>query len=331
MDGLTIALGCPGGQTYPTGVRSPLDLPVGVTGADAVRLFGAAYRMLGSACGAGEVVRDVLREATGTFPEDGTLGGGAVGDPYRRLVAEVFAAALRRGEPVRPRREPHTVAWLPEPVLTAGGTLGPLDTPERREAVSMARLVLLERLAPGERAAAVVHEMFDYGPAEAATVLGLPEARYVTLERRARHRLQEAETPPRTPEGEEQRWSAVAELLRAIKEEDAVALEELLADDVVAWSDGGGEPGVVRRPVLGTAKVGRFLAAVRERIRDGVRGHIAEVNGDAALIAAAGAEVVGVLAPEFGVQGMVGIRAVADPARLVFVSRQWAELGGSAG
>jgi RNA polymerase sigma-70 factor (ECF subfamily) len=294
-------------------------MPAGVAHADAVRLFGAAYRMLGSACAA----REVVREAFGA--PAGARGGDAAGDPYGRLVREVFGAVLRRQEPVRTRRDgqTHTAPWLPEPVLTAGGALGPLDSAERRASVSLGRLVLLERLGPEERAAHVLQEVFGYGSADAAALLSLPEARYRTLGRRAWHRIQEAEGPARPPESEAQRWSAVAELLRAIREEDTAALEELLADDVVAWSDGGGQPGVVRRPIHGAAKVGRFLAAVKGRIPEAARGHAAEVNGDAALVAAVGAEVVGVLAPEFGPQGMVGLRAVADPARLVFLSRQW--------
>ncbi|WP_329137300.1 RNA polymerase subunit sigma-24 [Streptomyces sp. NBC_01476] len=287
-----------------------LRLPGAVAGAEAIRLFGAVYRMLGSACGAWETVRGAL---TVTVQPD-------VSD----LVREVVGAALRRADPARQRRDGHT--WLPEPVLTGRGALGPMDTAERRESVSMARLVVLERLPPAERAAYVLREVFGYGAADAAAVLGVPEARYRALRRRARHRVQEADwgAAPRTPDGEAQRWASVGELLHAIREEDTAALEEALADDVVAWSDGAGRPDVIRRPVLGAVKVARFLLAAGGRIPDDAQGHIAEVNGDPALLAVAGGEVVGVLAPEFGAQGMVGIRAVADPARLSFVSRQWA-------
>ncbi|MYS21678.1 RNA polymerase sigma-70 factor, ECF subfamily [Streptomyces sp. DvalAA-14] len=313
------------GVLSPVGIPAAPALPPGVAEGDATRLFGAAYRMLGSACRALEVVQEAVA-ASAAAPSD---------EPYDRLVREVFGATLRSGERerVRVRRDGQApvAAWLAEPVLTAGGALGPMDTAELRESVSMARLVLLERLAPGERAAWVLHEVFDYGPEAGAAVLGVPEARYTVLERRARQRVQDAESAVRSPDSEASRWSAAAELLGAIREEDPAALEELLAEDVVAWSDGGGQPGVVRRPVLGAAKVGRFLAGVRGRIPQGASGHIAEVNGGAALVAAAGSEVVGVLAPEFGPQGLVGIRAVADPARLVFAGRQWADRGGRSG
>jgi RNA polymerase sigma-70 factor (ECF subfamily) len=284
--------------------------------------------MLGSAREAERIVREAGARPAAGSP---TGGGGTSGEAaYARLVRDVVVAAVRRAEAAhRGRREGHAghaVAWLPEPVLTAGGVLGPLDTPEAREAVSMARLVVLERLPPAERAVYVLREQFGHGPAEAAEVLGLPEERCRSLLRRARQRVRESDSASRTEAGGEQRRSAVGELLRALLDEDRAAVEVLLADDVVAWSDGGWEPGAVRRPILGPVKVGRFLAGVRARAPEGIRGTVAEVNGDAAVVGTAGDEVVGVLVPEFGERGMVGIRTVADPARLAYLTRQWAAL-----
>lgn len=320
--------GVPGVPGF-TGTAGVAGLPQGVAEADAIRLFGAAYRMCGSACDAQQAVAEVLGSSSVAAGADPGAGGSA----YGRLVRQVFGELLRREDPVRPRREGHQHAgtWLPEPVLTAGGVLGPLDTAERRESVSMARLVLLERLTPQERAAYVLREVFAYVPADAGAVLGVPEARCGALIRRARQRIRAAEGPGRTSEGEAQRWSTAEELFRAIRDDDRAGVEELLADDVVAWSDGGSEPGVVRRPVLGVAKVGRFLAGARAQIPQHARGQVVEVNGDAAVIATVGAEVIGVLAPEFGPQGLVGIRAVADPGRLVFLRGQWGDSLGRQG
>lgn len=316
--------------------------------AERVRLFGAAYRMLGSACEAEETVRDAVHEAARTAVRDpacaaardggrhdvpdgvGDAAGRATGsqagpDLDVRLPRELFGAVLRQSEAVhRGRREGHAGPWLPEPVLTAGGVLGRLETAEAREGVSMARLVLLERLSPAERAVHVLREVFGYGPAESAAVLELPEARCRSLLRRARQRVRESEALARAEADREQRWLVAEELVRGIREQDRVALEELLNDDVVAWSDGGGQPGVARRPVLGAVKVGRFLAGLQAKSPEGTRGTVMEVNGDAAVVAAADSGVVGVLAPEFGERGLVGIRLVADPVRLVFLSRQWA-------
>lgn len=288
-----------------------------------VRLFGAAYRMLGSACEAEAIVAP--RAAPGDRCGKDGGGGEADGPSDARLVRAVVGEAMRRAETAtRGRREGHAVAWLPEPVLTGAGALGRMDTPQARESVSMARLVVLERLSPGERAAFVLREQFGYGPADASVVLGLPEGRCQSLLRRSRRRVRESETPTRTEAGGEQRRQAVEELLRAILDEDRAAVEELLADEVVAWSDGGWEPGAVRRPVLGAVKVGRFLTGLRARAPEGITGTVVEVNADAAVVGTARGEVVGVLAPEFGERGMVGIRTVANPARLAYLTRQWA-------
>jgi hypothetical protein len=213
---------------------------------------------------------------------------------------------------------------LPEPVLTDSGVLGPLETAEARESVSMARLVVLERLIPAERAAFVLREMFGYGPAESAAVLGVPEARGRVMQRRARRRVRES-GGARPEETWQERRLLVDELLRATADADEDALAELLSEDVVAWSDGAGQDGTARRPVLGAVKVGRFLAGLLAKAPEGTYGTVAEINGDAAVVALAAGEVVGVLAPEFSPQGLVGIRTVADPLRLVFLNRQWAE------
>jgi hypothetical protein len=290
-----------------------------------VRLFAAVYRMLGSARAAAQMVADAF---DGPAPPV-RPGSGAAGDPDARLVREVFGAALRRAEAeagVRGRRDGPGGPWLPEPVLTGGGVLGPLDSPPARASVSLPRLVLLERLVPAERAAYLLREVFGYGPAQVGAVLGLPEARCAALWRRARQRIRENEGVVRADSEQSgtQRRLTAQELLRALAERDRPALEELLADDVVAWSDGRGEPGAVRRPVLGAAKVGRFLAGLVDRGPEDTQGRVAEVNGEPAVVASAGGGVVGVVVPEFGRRGLVGIRVVADPVRLEYFNRQWA-------
>lgn len=302
----------------------------GLPEAERVRLFAAAYRMLGSATAAEKVVRDVLAggAAPAAAPAQPAEG---IPVPFRDLlVRDVFAAILHRADVARPRRDAHPGPWLPEPLLTADGALGPLGTPALRAAVSMPRLVLLERMPPAERACSVLHELYGYGPAESAAVLGVNEARCAALARRARQRLREDEGAERTAADEAARRPAVRELLRAATDADQEALEALLAEDVVAWSDGGGS-GVPRRPVLGVTKVARFLAGLLGKAPSGTRGNLAEVNGDAALVATAAAGVVGALVPEFGPQGLVvGVRTISDPVRLVYLARQWARAAAQA-
>ncbi|MFF7155261.1 sigma factor-like helix-turn-helix DNA-binding protein [Streptomyces sp. NPDC008139] len=275
--------------------------------------------MLGSACAADEAVRHALTRTADT----------GAGDVLPELVREVFGAIRAVPEQAaRHRREAHAGSWLPEPVLTEGGALGALgalEAVESRESVSMARLVALERLSSAERAAYVLRETFGYGSAETAVVLGLPEVQCRALRRRARQRVRESATGVDLPWP--QRRQLAEDLMRAASHANQQALAELLADDVVAWSDGGGVPGTARRPALGAAKVARFLAGLISQAPAGTRGRIVEINGDAAVLATTGDVVVAVVAPEFGPQGLVGIRTVADPGRLLFLNRQWARRG----
>jgi RNA polymerase sigma-70 factor (ECF subfamily) len=233
---------------------------------------------------------------------------------------------MTRSETVRPRRPSHPWAWLPEPVLTGDGALGRLDTPQACAAVGMPRLIRLERLAPVERAAFVLHEVFGHRSAETAEVLDLPEGRCRALRQRARRQLRagegEAESGAGAAPGERRRLAA--DLVRAVLDADQPALEELLADDVVAWSDGGAQPGTVRRPIVGVPKVARFLAGLRQQSPPGLDACVAQVNGGPAAVAAVGGTLIGVLVPEFGPQGLTGLRLVSDADRLEYARRQWA-------
>lgn len=291
-----------------------------MSAAHKVRLFGAAYRMLGSACDADELVAAALWRTAQT-----AYGPASVADRDAALVSDVVGAAIAALEASRQRRDAHAGSWLPEPVLTETGVLGPLETAEARESVSLARLVVLERLTPAERAAFVLREMFGYGTAESAAVLGVPEVRGRAMHRRARRRVRESAGPRGEEMSVQERRTLAEELLRATTDADEAALAELLHEDVVSWSDGGGQEGMTRRPVLGAAKVGRFLAGLLAKAPEGTHGTVAEINGDAVVVALAAGEVVGVLVPEFGPQGLLGLRTVADPQRLVYLNRQWAE------
>ncbi|HEY3477593.1 MAG TPA: sigma factor-like helix-turn-helix DNA-binding protein, partial [Streptomyces sp.] len=256
--------GARGGAAGADGAAELLAGATGVSAAHEVRLFGAAYRMLGSACEADELVGAALGRVART-----AYSRASAADRDAALVADVVGAALAALEPSRQRRDTHTGSWMPEPVLTGTGVLGPLETAEARESVSMARLVVLERLTPAERAAYVLREMFGYGTAESAAVLGVSEVRGRAMHRRARRRVRESAGPRGEETTVQERWALAEELLRATTEADEDALAELLHEDVVSWSDGGGQEGMARRPVLGAVKVGRFLAGLLAKAPEG--------------------------------------------------------------
>ncbi|MEU1627892.1 sigma factor-like helix-turn-helix DNA-binding protein [Streptomyces sp. NPDC020096] len=207
-------------------------------------------------------------------------------------------------------------------MLTADGTLGPLESAERRESVSLALLVVLERLTPAERAVFVLREAFGYGHEEIAAVLELSEANSRQLLRRARSRIGEPQA--RFEASWEQRRRMVEEFLRAAGGGDLAGLEGLLAQDVVSWADGGGQVSAARRPVLGPSKVARLFAGMMVKSPPGLQVAIAEVNGEPAIVALLGSRVLGVLVPEFSHQGIVGLRNALNPRKLEFFDRQWA-------
>ncbi|MFJ8992830.1 RNA polymerase sigma-70 factor [Streptomyces sp. NPDC102279] len=291
------------------------------------RLFGLAYRLLGSAADAEDAVQDAYLR----FGEADRPG---IGRPGAWLAKVVTNLCLNRLTSARARRERYPGPWLPEPVVTGDGALGPLESAEQRDAVSLALLVLLERLTPTERAVYVLREAFAYGHREIAGVLELSEANCRQLYRRAAQRIAAPQARFEAPP--ERQAELVASFLTAAREGDLAGLERLFAAEVTWWSDGGGKVSAARRPVVGRDKVLRFLAGVLVRSRaDGVRLSVTEVNGRAGLVArgpggadgsAADGAVIGVVAFEVRDGVFTGVRAVLNPDKLEFVGRQSARI-----
>ncbi|MFI9646817.1 RNA polymerase sigma-70 factor [Streptomyces sp. NPDC052040] len=277
------------------------------------RLFGLAYRMLSSATEAEDAVQDACLRWIAAGPD-------TVEHPGAWLTKVVTNLCLTRLTSARARREVYPGPWLPEPVVTSDGALGPLESAERREAVSFALLVLLERLTPAERAVYVLREAFAYSHREIAEVLGLGEANCRQLYRRAATRL--AADGARFDAEPEHRTRLVESFLTAAREGDMAALERLLAADVTWWGDGGGKVTAARRPIEGREKVLRFLAGALRGFALDTDFAIEEINGGAALVGRYGGRVAGVLT--FEVRGglVAAVRAVVNPDKLAFAERQ---------
>ncbi|MFI7405827.1 RNA polymerase sigma-70 factor [Streptomyces sp. NPDC049541] len=277
------------------------------------RLFGLAYRMLGSAEEAEDAVQDAYLRFSGA---DRT----GIEYPAAWLAKVVTNLCLTRLTSARARREHYVGTWLPEPVITSDGTLGPLESAEQRDAVSMAMLILLERLTPTERAVYVLREAFGYGHREIAGVLDLSEANCRQLYRRAVQRVGEDRSRfEAVPERQEE---LVVSFLTAARDGDLAGLEKLLTADVVWSSDGGGKVSAARRPVEGLDKVARLSVGGAERFAAGLDFTAAEVNGETGLAAWAGDTLVGMVAFEVRDGLIAHIRVVVNPDKLGFVRRQ---------
>jgi RNA polymerase sigma-70 factor (TIGR02957 family) len=290
--------------------------PAGEFEEQRARLFGLAYRLLGSAADAEDVVQDTYVRWSGADQA-------AIVAPPAWLARVATNLCLNRLASARARREVYIGPWLPEPVLTSDGTLGPMESAAQRDSVSLALLVLLERLTPAERAVFVLREAFGYGYRDIAAVLGLSEANCRQLHRRARQRLPAATSRFAPDRG---RWRELVErFLAAARDGDLPGLERLLAADVTAWADGGGKVVAARRPVLGRARVARYLAGIT-RFGAGLQISVAEVNGAPAVLGTRAGTLAGVLVLEVSGDQITAVRLMSNPDKLGFASRQVARL-----
>ncbi|WP_410601195.1 RNA polymerase sigma-70 factor [Amycolatopsis sp. lyj-90] len=284
-------------------------------------MFGLAYRLLGSAAEAEDAVQDAYLKWAGAER-------GSIESPRAWLAKVVTNLCLNRLTSARVQRERYVGPWLPEPVLTSDDTLGPLETAEQRDSVSLAMLVLLEQLGPVERAVFVLKEAFAYSHREIAAILDVSEVNSRQLHSRARRALDRSDE--RRVSNPSQLEKLVESFLSAARDGDLPALESLFTAEVTAWSDGGGKASAGRRPVHGAAKVARLYAGMFARDTQ-VSIEIGEVNGGPAVIATVGDALYGILGFEVVDGRISGLRAVANPDKLAFASRQLSRSGWPAG
>ena len=223
-------------------------------------LFSIAYRLLGSVSEAEDAVQEswLRYEASPTEPASAKAFLSAV---VTRIAIDVQRSA-------RVRREEYVGSWLPEPLLN-----DPYEDPERSaelaDSVSMAALLLLERLSPLERAVFVLREVFGFGFPEVASAVGRSQAACRQLAVRARRHMDAGR--PRFQADRDEREELAGRFFHAFSEGDVDGLRELLAADVQLVGDGGGKAPQLARAVIGAANVARLLAAIIPRsVRIGV-------------------------------------------------------------
>jgi RNA polymerase sigma-70 factor (TIGR02957 family) len=235
------------------------------------RLFGIAYRVLGSANDA----EDILQEAWLRWQKYDRL---TVEDPGAFLATTTTRLAINFAQSARARREAYIGPWLPEPVDT---TLDPGLGAERGEALEFAVLLLLEQLTPTERAAYVLREAFDYPYAQIAEIIQGNEASTRQLVSRARKHLATKRRAAPVSRSNQQRL--LDAFIAAAQTGDLATLEGLFAEDVVSYSDGGGNARASIHPVLGRATVAKFIRAFASRFWAGVTLRPTEANGQPAV------------------------------------------------
>jgi RNA polymerase sigma-70 factor, ECF subfamily len=211
-------------------------------------LIGVAYRMLGSFAEAEDVVQDAFLRWSATERA-------SIEHPRAFLARVVSRLCLDRMKSAASRREEYVGPWLPEPMVA------PLTEPCADD-LSLALLLTLERLSPLERAAFLLHDVFDMDYSAIAETLGRTEASCRQLAARAREHLREER--PRFRASDESRAKLIEAFAAAIADEDFEPIARLLADDAVFYQDGGGKRVAARHPIHGKDKIVRFFSAVKK-------------------------------------------------------------------
>ncbi|MFE0424730.1 RNA polymerase sigma-70 factor [Streptomyces sp. NPDC058953] len=269
-------------------------------------LFTVAYEMLGSAADA----EDVLQE---TWLRWAAVDPGTVRDQRAYLVRITTRQALSHLRTLGRRKESYVGPWLPEPLLT---TPDVAEDVELADSVSMAMLLVLETLAPTERAVFVLREVFDLGYDEIAAAVGKSRATVRQIAHRARAHVA-ARRPRGTPSAAETR-SAVEAFRQAVETGDLQRLLGLLAPDVVLLTDGGGVVRAALAPVVGADRVARVLGGIA-----GVMSlRPAQINGDPALIVRLGGEIDTVMAMRIDDGLVTGLYAVRNPEKFSHLERE---------
>jgi RNA polymerase sigma-70 factor (ECF subfamily) len=269
-------------------------------------LFAIAYRMLGSAVDAEDIVQEAYLRYQAADPH-------SIRSTKAFLTTVVTRLAIDHLKSARRQRESYVGAWLPEPLLTTAGDQ-PADLAALNDSLSTAFLVLLETLNPVERAVFLLREVFDYDYAAIAEIVGKSESAC----RQALHRAREAvrSGKPRFHSTADEHRLVFTRFLEACGQGDVQGLEEVLAADVTAVSDGGGKASAATRPLHGSKVVAAFMLGLFKRAPAGLQYELTEINGRTGLIVRQnGAAVVAIMADV--VDGKVAaVWAMRNPDKL---------------
>lgn len=269
------------------------------------RLFGLAYRMLGAVADAEDVVHDAWLRLHGQDIA-------ALVDPEAWLVTVTTRLAVDRLRRARLEREHYIGPWLPEPLVDGEH---PGTALERDESLMLSFLLLLERLGPEERAAFLLHEVFDYSHAEAAAILGIAEDACRQRVHRARRRLREGR--PRFSVDRAAQRRMLERFVAAMAEPTLESLQALFAEDAIHISDGGGVARATLRPLHGAQRLARlYLQLARHFGGPGFHHDIVVLNGAPALLLHDGQAVASAIWVECEGDRITAIHALRHPAKL---------------
>ena len=270
-------------------------------------LFAIAYRMLGSAADA----EDILQETFIRWQQAPAID---IESTRALLVTILTRLAINHLQSARLKREEYFGQWLPEPLVTAPRQ-NPSMSVEVDESLSLAFLLLLERLTPMERATLLLREVFDYEYSEIATILDQSEANCRQIFRRARQHIKEPRT--RFDASREQRDELLRRFSEASLQGNLEGLVALLAKDAVFYSDGGGKAPALPKPIYGAEHIARgILEGLRRLVPKGLVRRFVEINGQPGIVTFLGETAFSVFTLDVCDGRVSRIYVVTNPAKL---------------
>jgi RNA polymerase sigma-70 factor (ECF subfamily) len=270
-------------------------------------LFSIAYRMVGSVADAEDVLQDAfIRWQQASHDE--------IRSPKAFLVTIVSRLCINHLQTARVQREEYVGQWLPEPVVTDPAS-DPAVTLLADESLSMAFLVLLERLSPVERAVFVLREVFDYDYAEIAEALGRSEANCRQILRRAKEHVHAAR--PRFTASAREQSDLLARFVQATTEGDLDGLVALLASDVELHTDGGGKARALPNLIHGATNVARaILGGMRKFAPQNQVMRLVEINGEPGFVSYVNGQPASALVLHAGDDHIQAIYVINNPSKL---------------
>jgi RNA polymerase sigma-70 factor (ECF subfamily) len=274
-------------------------------------LFSIAYRMLGSVADA----EDMLQE---TFIRWQQAREEEFRSPRAFLITIISRLCINHLQSARVKREEYVGQWLPEPIVTGPGS-DPLEIIRVDESLSMAFLVMLERLTPVERAVFLLREVFEYEYPEIATVLGESEANCRQILHRARQHV--TAMRPRFKTSQRQKSDLLECFLKATGSGDLEGLVELLASDIVLHTDGGGKAVAAPNLIRGARNVARgAMGTLKKLVPKNLVFRLAQINGEPGLVSYLDGKAYSVLTLEAGAGHIQTIYVVTNPEKLAHIS-----------
>ena len=288
-------------------------------------LLNVAYRLLGSFSEAEDAVQETYFRWYALTPEQQR----EIDSPGAWLTTVASRVCLDQLKSARVQRERYVGEWIPEPLPSARaaaarrgpGDVDPADRVTLDESVNMAMLVVLEAMTPAERVTFILHDVFRYPFADIGEIVGRSPEAFRQLAASARRRV-DRDSALRAPSAEQARL--VAEFKRAWEAQDVRAMVDLLDQDATVVADSGGLVNAARRPIVGGARIARYLANLADKGRDlGMELVETTVNGRPGLAGSIGDETVVVLAVGVEGQRIRNLWAVVNPEKL----RLWNDPG----